>query len=149
MKERKRMSSKIILLKAIVIGGTLGLATGPSWSQDDPRGSRPVNPEQSRPGASENVPAARSAAQELSTNDMKLVQQRLREKGYDPGTINGTADETTRAAIRKFQQDQGVPVTGTIDERTANQLGFQYSKNPVNRGAASDQPAPSERPSGR
>jgi peptidoglycan hydrolase-like protein with peptidoglycan-binding domain len=139
------MSSQIILLTAIVIGGTVGLFTGPSWSQDDPRGSRPANPEQSQPGAKDNVPAARGATQE-STNDMKLVQQRLREKGYDPGTINGTADETTRAAIRKFQQDQGVPVTGTIDERTANQLGFQYSKNPMNRGTAGDQPAPSERP---
>jgi peptidoglycan hydrolase-like protein with peptidoglycan-binding domain len=143
------MSSKIIFLTAIVIGGTVGLTTGPSWSQDDPRGSRPANPEQSRPGANDNVPAARGATQELSTNDMKLVQQRLREKGYDPGTINGTADETTRAAIRKFQQDQGVPVTGTIDERTANQLGFQYSKNPMNRGTAGDQSAPSERPESR
>lgn len=80
---------------------------------------------------------------------MKLVQQRLQEKGYNPGNITGSADDTTRAAIRKFLQDQGVPVTGTIDERTANQLGFQYSKKPVNRGTASDQPAPSERPSSR
>jgi peptidoglycan hydrolase-like protein with peptidoglycan-binding domain len=145
MKERKRMNRKM-LFTAIIIGGTVGLATGPSWSQDGPRGSRQANPEQSSPGASENVPATRGAAQELSTNDMKLVQQRLQERGYNPGTINGTADDTTRAAIRKFQQDHGVPVTGTIDERTANQLGFQYSKNPTTRGTASDQPAPSERP---
>ena len=80
---------------------------------------------------------------------MKLVQQRLQEKGYNPGTLNGTAHDTTRAAIRKFQQDQGIPVTGMVDERTVNELGFRYSKNPVDRGTASDQPAPSERPSSR
>jgi peptidoglycan hydrolase-like protein with peptidoglycan-binding domain len=81
---------------------------------------------------------------------MKLIQLRLQEKGYDPGNVNGTADETTRAAIRKFQQDQGIPVTGTIDERTANELGFQYSANPTDRGGTGrDRPAPSEQPSAR
>ncbi|MGH7855237.1 MAG: peptidoglycan-binding domain-containing protein [Candidatus Binatia bacterium] len=140
------MSRKIVLT-AIIIGGTVGLAPALSWSQDAPRGTRQPNPEQSRPGANENVPGTRGgAAQELSTNDMKLVQQRLQEKGYNPGNISGTADDTTRSAIRKFQQDQDIPVTGTIDERTANQLGFQYSKNPTDRGTASDRPAPSERP---
>src|SRR5688500_20206038 len=105
-----------MLFPAIIIGGTDGLATGPSWSQDGPRGSRQANPEQSSPGASENVPATRGAAQELSTNDMKLGQQRLQERGYNPGTINGTADDTTRTATRKSQQDQRVPDTRTIEE---------------------------------
>jgi peptidoglycan hydrolase-like protein with peptidoglycan-binding domain len=140
------MNQKRMLITAIVISGSLGLAAGQSWSQNTPRTAPSADPERSRPGAKEATPPARAAAQELSTNDMKLVQQRLQEKGYDPGTTNGTADDTTRAAIRKFQQDHGVPVTGTIDERTANQLGFQYSKNPTNRGTGGDQPAPSERP---
>lgn len=119
------MSSRKTFLTAIIIGGTVGLAPVLSWSQDAPGETRQSNPEQSGPGA--NVPGTRSgAAQELSKNDMKLIQQRLQEKGYDPGNVDGTADETTRAAIRKFQEDQGIPVTGTIDERTANQLGFQY-----------------------
>jgi hypothetical protein len=124
-KKGKNMSSRKTFLTAIIIGGTVGLAPVLSWSQDAPGETRQSNPEQSGPGA--NVPGTRSgAAQELSKNDMKLIQQRLQEKGYDPGNVDGTADETTRAAIRKFQEDQGIPVTGTIDERTANQLGFQY-----------------------
>ncbi len=143
------MSENKLLLAAIVVGGTFGIATEPSWSQDTPRGVRQANPEQSPPGANQNIPTSRSAAQELSTNDMKLVQQRLQEKGYNPGTLNGTADDTTRAAIRKFQQDQGIPVTGMVDERTVNELGFRYSKNPADRGTASDQSAPSEPPSSR
>ena len=143
------MSSRKTFLTAIIIGGTVGLAPVLSWSQDAPGGTPQSTPERSGPGA--NVPQTRSgAAQELSVNDMKLIQLRLQEKGYDPGNVNGTADETTRAAIRKFQQDQGIPVTGTIDERTANELGFQYSANPTDRGgASSDRPAPSEQPSAR
>jgi len=145
-KKGKNMSSRKTFLTAIIIGGTVGLAPVLSWSQDAPGGTR-----QSNPGANENVPGTRSgAAQELSKTDMKLIQQRLQEKGYNPGNVDGTADDTTRVAIRKFQQDQGIPVTGTIDERTATQLGFQYSKNPTYRGGtASDRPAPSQQPSGR
>lgn len=148
-KKGKNMSSRKTFLTAIIIGGTVGLAPVLSWPQDAPGGTRQSTPERSGPGA--NVPETRSgAAQELSVNDMKLIQLRLQEKGYDPGNVNGTADETTRAAIRKFQQDQGIPVTGTIDERTANELGFQYSANPTDRGgASSDRPAPSEQPSAR
>jgi peptidoglycan hydrolase-like protein with peptidoglycan-binding domain len=104
-------------------------------------------PEQSRPGATENVPGSRSAAQELSQNDMKLIQQRLQEKGYQPGNLAGTADDTTRAAIKKFQQDEGISATGTIDELTANRLGFQYSKGPTERGGtAGDRPASKNQP---
>jgi len=149
-KKGKNMSSRKTFLTAIIIG-TVGLAPVLSWSQDAPAGTRQSNPEQSQPGANEKTPGTRSGtAQELSRSDMKLIQQRLQEKGYNPGNVDGTADDTTRVAIRKFQQDQGIPVTGTIDERTASQLGFQYSKNPTNRGGtAGDRPAPSQQPSGR
>jgi hypothetical protein len=146
-KKGKNMSSRKTFLTAIIIGGAIGLAPVLSWSQDAPAGTR-QSPEQSGPGA--KVPGTGSgAAQELSINDMKLIQLRLQEKGYDPGNVNGTADETTRVAIRKFQQDQGIPVTGTIDERTANELGFQYSTNPTSRGTGSERSAPSKQPSAR
>jgi peptidoglycan hydrolase-like protein with peptidoglycan-binding domain len=142
------MNSRKTFLTAIVLGGTVGMAPMAAWSQDVPSERRQPNPEQSHPGANENIPGARSR-QELSQNDMRLIQQALLEKGYTPGNTDGTADDTTRSAIRKFQQDQGIPVTGTIDERTAKQLGFRYSKNPTDRGTASDRPAPSEQPSPR
>ena len=140
------MNSKKTLLTAMILGGTVGLAPMPAWSQQAPAERRQPNPEQPRPGASENVPATRgSATQELSQNDMKLIQQALQEKGYNPGNINGTADDTTRATIRKFQQDNAIPVTGTIDELTANKLGFRYAKKPTNPGGTgSNQPVPSE-----
>jgi peptidoglycan hydrolase-like protein with peptidoglycan-binding domain len=149
-KKGKYMNRRKTFLTAIVLGGTVGLAPAQVWSQGAPGERRQPSPERSQPGANENIPGTRSgAAQELSKNDMKLIQQRLQEKGYNPGNTDGTANDTTRAAIRKFQQDQGIPVTGTVDERTANELGFQYSKNPSGGGTGSDQPAPSRPPSQR
>jgi peptidoglycan hydrolase-like protein with peptidoglycan-binding domain len=144
------MDKKKTIMAAMLLSGTVGFAPAMSWAQAAPQGTRQADPEQSRPDASEKPPGTRSGAtQELSTSDMRLVQQRLQEKGYSPGNTNGLADETTRAAIRKFQQDQGIPVTGTIDERTANQLGFEYSRNPASRGSGGESAAPSEQPSPR
>jgi peptidoglycan hydrolase-like protein with peptidoglycan-binding domain len=144
------MRGRKIFLPAVMIAGSLGLSALPSWAQGTPGGARPSNPEQPRFGAAESVPGSRAGAtQELSQNDMRLVQQRLEEKGYKTGNIDGTADDTTRAAIRKFQQDEGIPTTGTIDELTANRLGLRYAKSPADRGGTGEQSAPADKPSPR
>lgn len=148
-KERKHMRGRKILLPAVMIAGSLGLSALPSWAQGTPGGARPSNPEQPRSGAAENVPGSRAGTQELSQNDMRLVQQRLEEKGYKTGNVDGTADDTTRAAIRKFQQDEGIPTTGKIDELTANRLGFRYANSPADRGGTGDQSGPATQPSPR
>jgi peptidoglycan hydrolase-like protein with peptidoglycan-binding domain len=148
-KERKHMRGRKIFLPAVMIAGSLGLSALPSWAQGTPGGARPSNPEQPRSGAAESVPGSRAGTQELSQNDMKLIQQRLEEKGYKPGNVDGRADDTTRAAIKKFQQDEGIPTTGTIDEVTANRLGFRYAKGPTDRGGTGERSAPAEQPSPR
>ena len=144
----RNMRKKKQLLPAVMIAGTVGLSALPIEAQDTPRGTRqPSSSEQPRSTPNESAPGSRAgAAQELSQNDMQMIQQRLEEKGYKPGNVQGKADDTTRAAIRKFQQDEGIPTTGTIDEVTANRLGFRYAKTPANRGAAGERSAPAEQP---
>jgi hypothetical protein len=146
----RNMRKKKLLLPAVMIAGIVGLSALPIDAQDTPRGTRQPSPEQSRPTPNESAPGSRAgAAQELSQNDMQMIQQRLEEKGYKPGNVQGKADDTTRAAIRKFQQDEGIPTTGTIDEVTANRLGFRYAKTPAGRGGAGERSAPAEQPSPR
>ena len=67
--------------------------------------------------------------QELSDNDLEAVEQALEEKGYDAGKVDGRADNMSRAAIRAFQKDEGIPITGMIDEKTADRLGLQRSSH--------------------
>ena len=45
------------------------------------------------------------------------LQLALRRLGYDPGPADGILGARTRAAIRAFQTDAGLPVTGQISER--------------------------------
>jgi peptidoglycan hydrolase-like protein with peptidoglycan-binding domain len=56
-------------------------------------------------------------------HDIKKVQETLRDKGYDPGPIDGVMGSQTREAISQYQQSQNLPVTGHLDAETAGKLG--------------------------
>ena len=55
--------------------------------------------------------------------NIKKVQETLRDKGYDPGPIDGVMGSQTRAAIRRYQTAENLPVTGHLDGETAGKLG--------------------------
>jgi peptidoglycan hydrolase-like protein with peptidoglycan-binding domain len=46
---------------------------------------------------------------------VRQVQGLLRERGYDPGPIDGIIGQKTRTALRQFQRDHNLPTTGRID----------------------------------
>ena len=51
-----------------------------------------------------------------------LAEQRLRAQGYDTGRVDGTFDEATRSALRKFQRANGLKVTGYMNRDTVGAL---------------------------
>lgn len=51
-----------------------------------------------------------------------LVERRLQQIGFDPGAVDGAFDEAARRAIRRFQRDQGVPITGYVTRETMVRL---------------------------
>ena len=52
------------------------------------------------------------------------VQKALARRGYFGGVIDGDVGPQTRAAIRVFQVDRGLPVTGRIDGNLLRELGL-------------------------
>ncbi|MGD9305940.1 MAG: ankyrin repeat domain-containing protein [Desulfobacterales bacterium] len=52
------------------------------------------------------------------------AQKKLKDLGYDPGRPDGILGKKTKAAIRHFQRDNGLPVTGKIDEQTKAKLSI-------------------------
>lgn len=52
------------------------------------------------------------------------VQWRLRERGYYRGPIDGDIGSGSRRAIRHFQRDHGLAVTGTITRGLLVRLGL-------------------------
>lgn len=68
----------------------------------------------SAPAASSNAAAPRIT--------LRTAQDRLNELGYDAGTADGKMGARTVQALRQFQQDYGLPVTGRLDAATAGAL---------------------------
>jgi peptidoglycan hydrolase-like protein with peptidoglycan-binding domain len=56
------------------------------------------------------------------TSYTTAVQKDLQAAGYDPGPIDGVYGPETAAAVQRLQTDNGLPVTGFIDEATARAL---------------------------
>ena len=46
----------------------------------------------------------------------RLVETGLRQAGYEPGAVDGNFDRATRRAIRRYQRDRGLPVTGYMNQ---------------------------------
>lgn len=67
---------------------------------------------------------------------LQSVQRALTEQGYNPGVVDGMMGQKTRKALRKYQRDYDVPVTGRVDEATLTSLGINQSsqtpRSPVN-----------------
>jgi hypothetical protein len=52
----------------------------------------------------------------------KSLQAALAQRGYYHGSVDGVWGPQTRKAIRSFQADQGLPVTGQVDGRLIRAL---------------------------
>ena len=52
------------------------------------------------------------------------VQAALMRRGLYNGDIDGLLGPKTRAALRKFQQSEGIPQTGRMDIETLTRLGI-------------------------
>ena len=83
-------------------GGRLGVDGGAAPSQTSAPRAQPV-----------------SATGGMSLRD---AQAKLNALGHDTGTPDGAMGAKTAAALRAFQKERGLPVTGRLDTATAAQL---------------------------
>ena len=52
------------------------------------------------------------------------AQKKLKAKGHYTGPVDGMAGSQTAAALRSYQSDKGLPVTGQLDSATSKKLGL-------------------------
>jgi peptidoglycan hydrolase-like protein with peptidoglycan-binding domain len=66
-----------------------------------------------------SAPAAPHTAQPAPQDMQRAIadlQARLAARGYYPGPVDGVVGAQTRAAIRAYQKDRGLPVDGQITQ---------------------------------
>lgn len=68
---------------------------------------------------------------------VKELQALLKKIGYDPGTIDGIFGSNTKDAISKYQQNNNIPVTGMVDDKTYEKLmplALGYREHTIKEG---------------
>jgi peptidoglycan hydrolase-like protein with peptidoglycan-binding domain len=58
----------------------------------------------------------------ITKGKVRQAQAALKKAGFDPGPIDGIMGAKTMAAVRKYQTQKGLEVTGVINAETENAL---------------------------
>lgn len=66
--------------------------------------------------------------QAMGAEQVRSAQKQLKEAGFNPGPVDGQLGRQTSRAIREFQQDNGLPATGRLDEPTKELLMAQTTQ---------------------
>jgi hypothetical protein len=77
-------------------------------------------------GYNDNDSAYNAPDQYANNPTVSAVQSELAKLGYYNGTIDGSVGDETEAALGRYQQDNDLSVTGTIDAATLQSLGIKY-----------------------
>lgn len=131
------MKLKKFAFAAVIAGGSLGLVANSVGARDGIYGRHELPTRQEKmilsgddsdltpgvPGVTEENPS------DLTSDEVRKVQHALVAKGYDPGRSNGAMTNDTRAAIREFQKDNGLVITGSLDSKTAERLGIGITRS--------------------
>ena len=70
----------------------------------------------------ESTGAKESQGEKWAMQDVKKAQEALKDKGHNPGSMDGVIGPQTRQAIRAFQNANGLKATGRLDTETAEKL---------------------------
>jgi len=81
-----------------------------------------------------NVSAAElkssSADAKLTPRTIRQAQEALKNKGRDPGPIDGVLGPRTVGALNDYQKAEGLATTGRLDAKTLESLGIQVLPEP-------------------
>jgi hypothetical protein len=66
----------------------------------------------------------------LQAGEIRQVQERLKEAGYNPGPTDGQLGPQTKDALKEYQKAQGLPQTGQLDAPTKELLMAQKLNGP-------------------
>jgi peptidoglycan hydrolase-like protein with peptidoglycan-binding domain len=100
---------------AIAVAAAFVVAA-PAFAAGDPRG----------PSAQDTMSkSSEQSAHVQSSSAVREAQQALKDKGFDTGPIDGVMGPKTSAALKEFQESQGLKTTGQLDAQTRSALDVQ------------------------
>jgi peptidoglycan hydrolase-like protein with peptidoglycan-binding domain len=147
MRKALTLGSAVMLAAVLVVSGYLWAASDMGTS-----GGTASETSKSKDSAKKKSEKSSSSTSDMSSSDMqkgmkggggdentKKVQEALKDKGQDPGPIDGVMGPKTKAAIKAYQSANKMKATGRLDAETAKSLGVE--------AGASSSPSSSEKAS--
>jgi peptidoglycan hydrolase-like protein with peptidoglycan-binding domain len=102
-------------VKQVVIATTAAVVlAAPAFGADERRS----------PGSKPHSGMTGMGSQEMDSQTVRQIQQALQDKGQNVGEIDGIMGPRTQAALRQYQQSQGMQATGRVDRQTISSLGL-------------------------
>jgi peptidoglycan hydrolase-like protein with peptidoglycan-binding domain len=134
---------------ALFVAGAVLVATA--------HAQQPMAPSADKPKGKESA-TGKSNMAGAKGEQVKAAQQALKDKGHDPGAIDGVMGPKTQAAVRNFQSKEGLKASGRLDTETMAKLGVAKgasaapstapSASPPSGGSATPGASGSKSPSG-
>ena len=75
----------------------------------------------------DKAPPAKPSTLDSRTQRILAAQVALDRAGFSPGELDASTGNNTQRALRSFQEKQGLPATGELDERTITGLGEAFA----------------------
>jgi peptidoglycan hydrolase-like protein with peptidoglycan-binding domain len=100
----------IFLIASAIALVPLGAVAGDEFTSLHPEAAYPDSTQQ-------------ASSPDRYTEFTKRVQQKLHERGFDAGPVNGAFGAKTQAALAQFQLSLTLPASGQLDGATLAELG--------------------------
>jgi peptidoglycan hydrolase-like protein with peptidoglycan-binding domain len=127
------------------IGAAAGATTGAATSPEQVNLGRPLweDPEVRVPGpttgSSTQMAQAGGGGRSVSADPQtRELQQALRDRGFDPGPVDGIPGPRTREAVSEWQRQNNMPATGRPDQQMLSTLGVTAAPRAATRRAPDD-----------
>jgi peptidoglycan hydrolase-like protein with peptidoglycan-binding domain len=101
---------------------------GMTGQQEQQRQQQPQQQQQRETMGQQAQQGQQVSPDQLSSDQVRELQQSLQAQGVSPGPIDGIMGPMTEQAIREFQQEQGIAATGQLNEQTLEALDLEVEE---------------------
>ena len=124
------MRALLIALAVIVVIGAVALVgISVQWRDHTPQAD--LGPSEAQQNRAEELTVKRSTPpQQLNETQIRRFQEQLEAEGFSAGAEKGSITPETEAALRAYQQKNGLATTGELDEATQHSLAAGQMPTP-------------------
>ena len=83
-----------------------------------------TEPEKAKESTTKSTSKSKAPIFRATADQIKAVQKMLKEKSMYSGEESGKLNDETRTGIKKYQDENGVKVTGTLNAATLEKMGI-------------------------